>query len=376
MRMSDASAAARVERYAAALRQHGVTALVLTSEAGVRHVCGVGLLTQRLIPLRPVVCVITAGGQIDLVCCVLELDQLAAEHPELGLHGFAEFGEDPWAIVAALVGDGPVHVEPSMPVAWADDLAALLPAGALTVSDSIPRGLRAAKDASEQRLFEESCDAVDRAIAVGAALAKPGRSETEVATAVEGALRDRLGARAEDLSGIVVGPQANRSMHHLPTDAALPAAGPVRIGLVARIEGYWLLLTRMLLLGEDPGFERDYARYLDVYEGTLADLVPGRPAAQVYESCRRRCAAAGFDLQTLKIAHSTGVAFRDPPYVAAGEDAVLEPGMILAYDYGLEGEDGTVLHVEDRVAVTESGPRRLSGGWDLTDLRTGFGTLL
>jgi hypothetical protein len=35
-----------------------------------------------------------------------------------------------------------------------------------------------------------------------------------------------------------------------------------------------------------------------------------------------------------------------------------------------------VLHIEDRVAVTEGDPRRLSGGWDLHDPRQGFASLL
>jgi Xaa-Pro aminopeptidase len=376
MRMSAPAAPTRAGRYAAALRDRGAGSIVLTSEAGIRHACGVALFTQRLIPQRPVACVIGADGRLDLVCCVLELDQLRAEHPDLTLHGFAEFGEDPWAIVASLVGVGPVQVEPSIPAPWAEDLAAHLPAGALTVSDSIPAELRAAKDEAELRLFEEGCEATEHAVAVGAASVRPGVSEAEVARGVERDLHDRLGLRATEVAGIVIGPQANRSMHHLPTDAEMPAAGPVRLGAVVRVDGYWLLLTRMLLIGADAGFERDYARYLDVYESTLAELVPGRQVAPVYESCRSRCAAAGFDLETLKIAHSTGLEFREDPCVAPDETATLEPGMILAYDYGLECADGTVLHLEDRVAVTGSGQRRLSGGWDLADLATGFEGLL
>jgi Xaa-Pro aminopeptidase len=97
---------------------------------------------------------------------------------------------------------------------------------------------------------------------------------------------------------------------------------------------------------------------------------------ELYDRCRARAAEAGFELTTLKIGHSTGLDFREWPYVAPQDDAELAPGMVLAYDYGLDGADGTVLHIEDRVAITDDEPRRISDGWDLHDLRGGFTRLV
>ena len=51
-----------------------------------------------------------------------------------------------------------------------------------------------------------------------------------------------------------------------------------------------------------------------------------------------------------KIGHGTGVDFRELPWIAAGDEATLEPGTVLAYDYGAD-LDGYMLHVEDRVLV-------------------------
>src|SRR3990172_7548620 len=160
-------------------------------------------------------------------------------------------------------------------------------------------------------------------------------------------------------------------MHHASGDDLLPESGPVRLGVLARVDGYWVLITRMLALGEDVGFEEAYARYLGVYEAGMSELAPGAEPAELYERCRARAAAAGFELTTLKIGHGTGLDFRERPWLSPYDHLPLAPGMVLAYDYGLESEAGHVLHVEDRVLVTEEGPRRLSDRWDLADLRGG-----
>ena len=213
---------ARLDRYAAALQRHGASAIVLTSEPGVQHACGVRLFTQRLIPQRPVACVVTAAGDVHVVCCVLEVDQLAEEHPELPLHGFAEFGEDPWAIVAGLVGPGRVHVEETMPAPWERGLASQLGEGAVLASDAISCELRAAKDAAEHALFAEACAVGERAIAAGAAAVHPGATEYDVAEVIESGLRDGLGSRLSEFSAMVIAPQHNRSMHHLASDTRFP----------------------------------------------------------------------------------------------------------------------------------------------------------
>ena len=71
----------RSEAYAAVLERAGADAFVLTSEPAVQHACGVRLYTHRLIPQRPIVCVVCPPGPPVAVVCVLEEDQLAAEHP-------------------------------------------------------------------------------------------------------------------------------------------------------------------------------------------------------------------------------------------------------------------------------------------------------
>ena len=368
----------RAESYASTLGRAGADAFVLTSEPAVRHACGVRLYTHRLIPQRPIVCVVAPPRPPVAVVCVLEEDQLAAEHPGLAIRTFREFGDDPWEQVAAVLRErrvGRVVVEDVIPAAWLAALHDRLPGANLVVSYDLPLEPRIVKDEAEQALLAEASRIAERALAAGAKACAPGRSEREVADRIVGPFHE-LAPGASEVRGTCIAPQNNRSMHHTSGDDLLPESGPVRLGVVARVDGYWILITRMLALGDDPAFEEAYARYLGVYEETMAELVAGADPADLYERCRERAAAAGFELTTLKIGHGTGLDFRERPWISPYDDLVLAPGMVLAYDYGLESEAGHVLHVEDRVLVTEESPRRLSDGWDLADLRDGFRALL
>jgi Xaa-Pro aminopeptidase len=369
----------RVARYHELLAEEGAGGLVLTSEPAVQHASGVHLYTQRLIPQRPVALVLTPGRAPRMVCCVLELDQVAAERPELEIDAFPEFGVDPWESVARILSarpDGDVLVEDTMPVAWCEQLRGHLGDRRVRVSADVSTRARAIKDGAEHQRFREASDAADRALAAGAAAVAPGVSEHEVAERIVATFQRLLPGRTSEVSAMSIAQRNNRAMHHLPTADTFTDSGPVRLGIVGRVDGYWIIITRMLILGDDAGLLDAYRRYVEVYEASMAELRPGASCAELYERCRVRAAAAGFELTTLKTGHGTGLDFRERPWISPAEDAVLEPGMILAFDYGLDTEDGHVLHIEDRVAVTDGAPERLSGGWDLRDPRTGFAGLL
>jgi Xaa-Pro dipeptidase len=362
----------RLLRYAEVLDRAGADAFVLTSEAAVLHASGVRLYTQRLIPQRPVACVLAPHAKPALVVCVLEEEQLASEHGELEVRTYQEFGDDPWAAVADLLpARARVVVEDTTPSAWSQALRARLPDGEMIVSYDLPVEPRVVKDSVEQETFAVASAAAERALRAGAERIAPGISERDVAECIVSHVRAELAERSGELIGMCIGPQNNRSMHHTAGPDLLPPQGPVRLGVVGRVDGYWILLTRMALLGADLPVERAYARYHEAYKETLSRLRVGSRSRDIYAACRDQVAKLGFELTTLKVGHGTGLDFREPPFISPFDDRPLEDGMVLAYDYGLEAEN-VVIHVEDRVLVTPTGPERLSGAWDLSDLATGW----
>jgi Xaa-Pro dipeptidase len=368
---------ARLSRYAAALERAGADAFILTSEPALQHAAGIRLYSQRLIPQRPVACILAPPAPPVCVCVEYEVGQLGLEAPGLELRSFGELTGDPWQIVATALderGASHVIVEDTFLAQWLVALEERF-SGQIEVSFEIPVAPRTIKDPEEVAILGEASRGAERALAAGAALLEPGRSEAEVARAIVLSFLERFGDRAGEVTGVCAAPQNNRSMHHRAGPATMPESGPVRVGLVGRLDGYWVLLTRMLVLGRDERFERAFERYASCYEENLTSLRPGERCSELYAAAKGRLTAAGLELTSEKIGHGTGVDFRELPWIAAGDEATLEPGTVLAYDYGAD-LDGYMLHVEDRVLVDTEGPRRLSDGWDLQDACEGFRRLL
>jgi Xaa-Pro aminopeptidase len=364
-------------RYASALERAGADALVLTSEPALQHAAGIRLYSQRLIPQRPVACVIAPPARPVCVCVEYEVDQLRLEAPDLDVRAFGELTGDPWDLVARALEELDARhaiVEDTILAPWLAALE-LRFAGRIEVSYEVAVEPRIVKDPEEIDLLGEASRGAESALAAGAALLEPGRSEADIGREIVRAFIERFGDRAGEVTGICTAPQNNRAMHHRAGPTAMPSRGPVRVGLVGRLDGYWVLLTRMVVLGKDEIFTRAYERYAACYEENLSRLRPGERCSDLYGAARARLAAAGLQLTSEKIGHGTGVDFREAPWISATNDDELPAGSVLAFDYGADA-DRLMLHVEDRVLVDAEGPRRLSDGWDLSDAKEGFRALL
>lgn len=340
--------------------------MVLVTEPAVLHASGVALFTQRLIPQRPVALIVPRAGDPIVLACVLEEAQLRADHPELPVATYPEFGVDPWKVAASVLplGSDRVLVEDEFPLAWADGLRAALPDTRVERSYPLTTEPRRIKTAAEIEFLRELSRAADAALVAGARATRPGVSEAAIAGVIAAAFTAPYGARATDVSASCITPVNSRNMHHHPGDDPIPERGLVRLLVVGRVDGYWIIIARMLVVGDDPVARAWYARYAALYDDVLRRLEAGRRGTDIYSDAVARVAAEGLRLETLKVGHGTGLDFRELPWLAPGRSDILEPGQVLAYDYGLETPEGLVLHIEDRVLVTEDGPVVLSDVWD------------
>jgi Xaa-Pro aminopeptidase len=349
------------------------------SGPGVQHATGVRIYSQAIIPERPVAAVV---GRDRTALAIWEWDarQVEMEQPELELATFPEFGRDPWATVAGLVasvasrGAG-VVVEETCP---APAIAALESAGLVVIVDIGFDGFMAArsvKDADEIALATTAARAADRAIAGVAERPLGGLTERMVANAIAGAFREAMDGEVE-AAGIIVGPVHLRATHHLASDEAL-TGGPIRLGLMARIDGMWSLLTRMGWADDGAGraqdaaravdFAADYEAYIDAHTAGWRAMRPGVAAGDVYALVRERLTANGLRLRSPKVGHGTGLSFREAPVLRADDPTPLPAGSVYAFDYAVYQEStrsDAFIHVEDRILVTADGPVRLS---DVTD---------
>jgi Xaa-Pro dipeptidase len=321
--------------------------------------------------------VVAVVGSERTALAIWEWDapQVTLEQPGLELATFPEFGGSPWSNVAALARSVAsqgrrVVVEETCP---APALQALEAIGFEVVIDVGFAGFMAArsvKDDAEIELATLAAKAADASIAEAVRLPLGGRSERGVGNEIAARFRERMNGDIE-AAGIVVGPTHLRATHHLASDDPL-SPGAVRLGLMARVNGMWSLLTRMAWAGGArlaADFAADYAAYIEAHTAGWQAMRPGIPAGDIYALVEDRLTRNGLRLRSPKVGHGTGLSFREAPVLRAADPTPLPAGSVYAFDFAVYQDStrsGAFVHVEDRILVTADGPIRLS---DVTDTR-------
>ncbi len=157
-------------------------------------------------------------------------------------------------------------------------------------------------------------------------------------------------------------------MYHLSSHRPIQRGEMLRYGAKCSVLGYWCIILRMAVMADATSQQLDsYARFADIYHSTLELSRPGVRACDVYATCLHHVERHGMRLISEKVGHSTELAFREPPILQAADHRVLQPDMVLAYDYLVLDRYGAPFHIEDRVLVTKKGPVLLS---DIIDTRS------
>ena len=221
--------------------------------------------------------------------------------------------------------------------------------------------LREVKDADE-------IAAMRRAAAFGCALfadllpeIRPGVREAEVALKLQSMAQSR-GAEGMSFDTIVAAGARSALPHGRATAARLPRRGFCTLDFGVVLGGYCSDMTRTVHLGRATA--REWAVYDSVLEADQAagaKVAPGVSCGEVDEAARAVLRRAKLDRWfTHSTGHGVGLEIHEGPRVAAKQEQVLEPGMIITIEPGvyLPGEFG--VRIEDMVLVTERGANVLT----------------
>ena len=139
--------------------------------------------------------------------------------------------------------------------------------------------LRAVKDAGEIEKIRAAAALADAVYGMLREQGLAGRTEREVALALENEMR-RLGAEEPSFSSIVASGERGALPHAVPTDVAIPRGTLVTLDIGARLDGYCSDCTRTWATGELPDdLAEAYALVLRAQQAALDAVRPG-PAGQ------------------------------------------------------------------------------------------------
>ncbi len=213
-------------------------------------------------------------------------------------------------------------------------------------------GLRMVKDEAEIALLARACQITAESFEAVLAGIRPGRTERELAIALEREMTDR-GAEKLAFDTIVASGPNGDTPHHVPTDRPIFAGDLVTIDCGARYAGYHADMTRTVAVGEPAAWQREiYDQVAAAQQAGLAAVAVGADVADVDAAARDLISAAGhgghFGHGT---GHGVGLEIHEAPMIGYGRTGRLTAGVPVTIEPGiyLPGRGG--VRIEDTLVV-------------------------
>jgi D-alanyl-D-alanine dipeptidase len=221
-------------------------------------------------------------------------------------------------------------------------------------------GLRAVKDADELDALARAGAAADAAFE--AILTRPfaGRTELDIAGELAELLRAG-GHDSVDFTIVASGPNG-ASPHHDTGPRRIASGDAVVLDFGGFVDGYGSDESRTVVVGDPPtGFDEIYATVRRAQQAGVDAVRPGVACEDVDRAARAVIDDAGFgDLFVHRTGHGIGLETHEDPYLVRGNETVLRVGMTFSIEPGIYLPGHFGVRIEDIVAVTAEGVRRLN----------------
>ncbi|MGE7666084.1 M24 family metallopeptidase [Ureibacillus composti] len=215
--------------------------------------------------------------------------------------------------------------------------------------------LRVIKDQAELEKMREAAHLADFAIEVGCKEIAEGKTEMEILTAIENAIRQK-GYSMSFETMVLSGPKA-ASPHGTPGDRKIQKGDFILFDLGVIYEGYCSDITRTVAFGEPTNEQiAIYQAVRNANENAIAAVKPGIRAMDLDKIARDTIADAGYgEYFTHRLGHGLGISVHEFPSVTGKNEMVLLPGMVFTIEPGVYNTEIAGVRIEDDVVVTADG---------------------
>lgn len=342
----------RIEKAQALIAERDVSALVAAPGSDMAYLIGHHSHPSE----RPQMLVVPATGRPVIIIAGFESRAL----PDLGagveVATYSET-ENPYELVDEVTSAGCWRSVAVSDQAWAATVLGLqtrFATARFMKASPILRELRMIKDEEELALLRGAAGRADHALESFLQSGLAGLTELEAGDG----LRRRLEEQGLTECGVIAAGGPNgASPHHHNGNRPIESGDLVVIDCGGRLGGYWADTTRTIAVGEpSAGARRAYDAVVSANQAAEQRVKPGITAHEVDSAARSIIESAGYGDDFIhRTGHGLGLDGHEEPYIVAGNDLKLEPGMTFSIEPGvyLQGDFG--VRVEDIVAVTHIG---------------------
>jgi Xaa-Pro dipeptidase len=364
--------ASRTERAQAIMAEQTFDALVLSTPPNVRYFSGFDSQFWES-PTRPWFIVVPSGGRPIAVIPEIGVPEMASTWIEdIRSWPSPRPADDGTSLLASVLGELPRRFgrvgfelgrEHSLRMPVMQFLALRNQVQGLALDNGSPCiwKIRMVKTPAEIAHIEHICQIAGHAYAAVPELVTRNDSEREACRKLRIELA-RLGADSTPFLPGIAGPGGVSQIVCGPHDRLLQDGDVLFFDTGSTFDGYWCDFDRNYAVGSiSDAAKRAHEAMWQATEAGLKAAVPGATTDQVFQAMARIIEAAGSVGNNVgRLGHGLGMQLTEPPSHMPGDGTVIEAGMVLTIEPGIEYEPGKMIVHEENVEITDSGARLLT----------------
>lgn len=301
-----------------------------------------------------------------LVCPGMEVGEAKKSGFNQEIIGYSDT-DNPWEIIKKAISKrihntSKVAIEKEhLNVERFEQLSSMNPGATFIPAEEKLRTLRMIKDAQELKTIEQACALADYAIEVGVSEIAEGKTELEILSAIEYALKKK-GVTEMSFSTMVLTGANAASPHGTPGLTKIQKGDLVLFDLGVVVDRYCSDITRTVAFGEiNESQKKIYDTVLRAQQAAIAASKPGITAAEIDTTARQIIAEAGYgEYFPHRLGHGLGISVHEYPSMTETNELVLEKGMVYTIEPGIYVPELAGVRIEDDVYITETGTEILT----------------
>ncbi|MEP6266940.1 MAG: Xaa-Pro peptidase family protein [Paracoccaceae bacterium] len=353
-----------------------LSALLLTTDADIRYVTG--FLTRFwesptrpwyvVVPQqgRPIAVIPSIGAALMGQTWVEDIRSWRA--PDYHDDGVSLLGDTLCEVVPpkgriGIPSDNGTHLR--MPLADWQRLQIAMNDRLLTDDDGLMGAQRAVKSDAEIDKISAACATAGRAFERVPEIARLGTPLSDVFRRFQMLCLEEGADWVPYLAG-GAGPGGYRDVISPATDHSLAAGDVLMLDTGLIQDGYFCDFDRNFSVGPPtPETTAAHARLIEATQAAFDMAKPGLTAAQLFDVMDKIVTGGQGGSDAGRLGHGLGMQLTEPPSLIAADQTILEPGMVLTLEPGIDLGDGRIMVHEENIVIRENGAQWLSPSADV-----------
>lgn len=347
----------KINQISSYLKQNKIDAAFITTPDNVFYVSGFHSNPhERLLGV-----VVFQNAEPLMICPKMEVPDAKAAGWSFDTVGHQDT-DNPWKLLKEAIEKKGITIsqlaieKSHMTVERLEALQELFPQASFARLDDQLNAMRVVKDEKELEILRQAAAYADYAIEVGVSEIAEGKTELEILTAIELAMKKKGISHMSFDTMVLSGPKT-ASPHGKPGDRKIQKGDFVLFDLGVIYKGYCSDITRTVSFGEPSDAQKEVYETVRKAEQDAVDAVkPGVRAMDLDKIARDVITEAGYgEFFTHRLGHGLGISVHEFPSVTGNNEMELIEGMVFTIEPGIYDPNITGVRIEDDVVVTKDG---------------------